>query len=95
VVIVGFLSGRSAAAFGRRRRGDVGLRPKVLGDEVGVLTKPVARAFDLDDDRMAEKAVEERGSDSGIAGDVTPFREAAVGGENHGALLISGVTSRK
>ena len=56
-----------------------------------MLTETVARSFDLDDDRMVEKAIEKRGGDDGIAEDVTPFGEAAIGGEDHGALLVSGV----
>lgn len=40
---------------------------------------------------MVQKAIEQRGGDDGIAEDVTPFGEAAVGGEDHGALLVSGI----
>ena len=56
-----------------------------------MLTEAVARAFDLDDDGMVEKPVEQRGGDDGIAEDLTPFSEAAIGGEDHGTLLVSGV----
>ena len=63
----------------------------MLGHEVGVLTQTIARAFDLDDDGVVQEAVEERGGDDGIAEDLAPFGEAAVGGQDHGALLVAGV----
>ena len=63
----------------------------MLGHEVGVLTQPVAGALDLDDDGVVEQAVEQRGGDDGIAEDLAPFGEAAVGGQDHGALLVAGV----
>ena len=40
---------------------------------------------------MMQKAVEQRGGDDGIAEDVSPLGEAAVRGEDHGALLVTGV----
>jgi len=43
-----------------------------------VLTKPVARAFDLDDDCMVQQSVEQRGGDNRIAEHLAPFGEAAV-----------------
>ena len=52
----------------------------MLGHEVGVLTKTIARAFDLDDDGVVQEAVEERRGDDGIAEHLTPFGKAAVGG---------------
>jgi hypothetical protein len=55
----------------------------VLGDEVGVLAEPVARSFDLDDDGVMEKSIEQRRGDDRVAEDVAPFGEAAVGGEDH------------
>ena len=51
----------------------------------------VAGALDLDDDGVVEQAVEQRGGDDGIAEDLAPFGEAAVGGQDHGALLVAGV----
>ena len=63
----------------------------MLWHEVGVLAQPIARALDLDDDGMVEQPVEQRGGDDGIAEDVAPFGEAAVGGEDHGALFVAGV----
>ena len=41
----------------RRRDGRVGA--DVLGDAVGVFAEPVARALDVDDDRVMEQAVEQ------------------------------------
>ena len=49
---------RPAASFWRRRRGDGGVRARVLGDEVGVGSKAVAGALDLDDDGVMQKPVE-------------------------------------
>src|SRR5271156_3008682 len=40
---------------------------------------------------MMEEPVEQRGSNDRIAEDVTPFGEAAVGGEDHRALFVAGV----
>ena len=57
-MIVGFLCRWTAAAFWSRRGSDVGLRTDVLGDEVGMLTKAIARALDLDDDGMVKEPVE-------------------------------------
>ena len=37
------------------------------------------------------QAIEERVGDDGIAEDVAPLGEAAVGGEDHGALRVAGV----
>ena len=56
-----------------------------------MLTQAIARALDLDHDGMVEQPVEERGGDDGIAEDLAPFGEAAVRGEDHGALFVAGV----
>jgi len=63
----------------------------VLRDQVGVGAEAIAGAFDVDDDGVVEQAVEERGGDDGIAEDVAPFGEAAIGREDHGALFVTGV----
>ena len=63
----------------------------MLWDEVGVLAQAVARPLDLDDDGMVKQAVEQSRGDDGIAEDLAPFGEAAVGGEDHGALLVAGI----
>ena len=60
-------------------------------DEIGVLAQAIAGALDLDDDGMVEQPIEQRGGDDGIAEDLAPFGEAAVGGEDHRALLVAGV----
>ena len=56
-----------------------------------MVAEPVAGAFDLDDDAVVQEAVEQRGGDDGIAEYLAPFGESAVGGEDHGALLVAGV----
>ena len=53
--------------------------------------KPVAGAFDLNDDGMVEQAVEQRGGNDGIAEGLAPFGKAAVAGEDHGAFFIASV----
>jgi hypothetical protein len=45
----------------------------------------------LQDDGMMQEAVEQRGGDDGIAADVSPLGEAAVRGEDHGALFVASV----
>ena len=40
---------------------------------------------------MVEQPVEEGGGDDWVAEDISPFGEAAVGGEDHGALFVAGV----
>ena len=56
-----------------------------------MLAKAIAGALDLNDDGMVKQAVQQRGCDHGIAEDLAPFGEAAVGGEDHGALFVAGV----
>ena len=63
----------------------------MLGHEIGMLAEPITRSFDLDDDGVVEEAIEQRGGDNGIAEDLSPFGEAAVGGEDHGAALVAGI----
>ena len=63
----------------------------MLGHEVGVLAQAVAGPLDLDDDSMVEQPIEQRGGNYRIAEDLTPFGKAAVGGEDHRALLVAGV----
>ena len=41
-------------------------RTDVLGNEVGVLAKAVAGAFDLDDDGVVQEPIEQRRGDDGI-----------------------------
>src|SRR5436305_228418 len=40
---------------------------------------------------MMQEAIKERGGDDGVAEDVPPLSEAAVGGEDHRALFVAGV----
>jgi len=56
-----------------------------------VLAHAVAGALDLNDDGVVQQAIQQRRGDNGIAEDLTPFGEAAVGCEDHGALFIAGV----
>jgi hypothetical protein len=39
--------------------GGVRLEAEVFGQEVGVLAQPIARPFDLDDNRVVKQSVEE------------------------------------
>ncbi len=61
----------------------------MVGYKIGVLTEPIARTFDLDDNGVMEQPVKEGGGDNGIAEDLAPFCEAAVRGEDNGAFLVS------
>jgi hypothetical protein len=63
----------------------------VLGDEIGVGEQAVACAFYLDDDSVVEEPVQQRGGNDGVAEHLSPFGEAAVGGEDHGGLLVAGI----
>jgi hypothetical protein len=56
-----------------------------------VLAESIAGALDLDDLGVMEQAIEQGGGDDLVAEDVAPFAEAAVGGEDHGAALVTGV----
>ena len=63
----------------------------MFGDEIGVLAQSVAGTLDLDDDGMVEQSVEQRRGDRGITKDLAPLGEAAIGGEDHGAIFVAGV----
>ena len=63
----------------------------MLRHEIGMLTQPVARAFNLDDDGVVKQPIEQRGGDDGIAEDLAPFGKAAVRGEDHGAALVASI----
>ena len=75
--------------MGRYRSSILGL--EVLRHECGVLAEAIAGSLDLYDLGVVEQAVEQRGGDDLVAEDVAPLAEAAVGGEDHGAALISSV----
>lgn len=51
----------------------------MFGHELGVLAEPIARSFDLDDDRMVKQAIEKCGCDDRVAEDFAPFGKAAEG----------------
>lgn len=51
----------------------------------------IARAVDLNDDCVMEQAVEQSRGHDCIAEDFAPFGEAAIGGEDHCALFVTGV----
>ena len=40
---------------------------------------------------MVKQAIEQRRGDHGVAKNFTPFGEAAIGGEDHGAALLAGI----
>ena len=60
-----------------------------------MLAEPVAGALNLDNDSVVEEAIEQCGGDHGIAEDLTPFREATIGGQDHGAAFVTGVDELK
>jgi hypothetical protein len=64
-----------------RRIGDRignGLRAHGFRDEVGVLAQTVAGAFDMHDDGMVQKSVEQRSRDHRISKNLAPFGKAAI-----------------
>ncbi len=76
-------------------RVDIGLRipldkdPDPSGPELSSIDR--LRSVDMDDDGVVQEPVEEGGGDDGVAEDLGPLGEAAVRGEDHGALLVAGV----
>ena len=54
-----------------------------------MFAQPVAGALDFDHDSVVKQAVEERGRDQVIAEYCAPVAEAAVGGDDHGAVLVA------
>ena len=63
----------------------------MLRHEFGMLSKPIAGAFDLHDDSVMEQSVQQRRGDDGIAEYVAPFSKATVRGEDHRPALIARV----
>jgi len=53
----------------------------VVGHKISVLTEPITRTLDLNDDGVVKQAIEECGGDNEIAEDLAPFCEAMVRGE--------------
>src|SRR6476619_5692931 len=78
------LSWRPATTFDDGWRGDEGFRAHVLGDEVGVLAEPVARALDLDDHGVVEQTVEQDSRADGVAEDVAPFQRFLLAPRSRG-----------
>ncbi len=60
------------------RRLDQGLRPDVLGHEIGVLPQAVAGPLDLHHHCVMEQTIQKSRRHHGIAEDLAPFRKAAV-----------------
>ena len=53
--------------------------------------QPVGVAFDLDHDGMVQQAVQQRGGHDDVTEDGAPVPEAAIRGEDGGALLVAGI----
>jgi len=88
-VIVRALLRWPPASFGRWRRGDGEDRSGVLRHEVGVGTQAVTGTFDLDDGGMMQQTIEPGRCHHWIPEHLAPFSKAAVGGEDHGLLLVT------
>src|SRR3954470_15619637 len=67
--------------------------PGVLRNEVGVLAHAVARALDLHHDGVVQQSVQQGGGDHRVRENLAPFGKAAIGRQDHGALLIARVRS--
>ena len=53
-----------------------------------MLAQSIRGALDFDDDGVMEEAVEQSGGEDVVADDVAPVPEAAIGGEDEGALFV-------
>ena len=62
-----------------------------LWNQVGMLAQPVAGTFNLNDDSVVQKSVQQGRRDDWIAENFPPFAEAAIGGQDHRAPLVAGV----
>src|SRR4051812_36386151 len=67
--------------------------PEVLRNEVGVLAHAVARALDLHHDGVVQQSVQQGGGDHRVGENLAPFGKAAIGRQDHGALLVARVRS--
>ena len=63
----------------------------MFGNELCVLTQPIALAFDLHDDGVVQQAIQQGAGDHGIAKDLAPLAESAITGEDQGAAFVAGV----
>jgi hypothetical protein len=68
-------------------------RPGTQGvwDQVDVLAEAITCALDLNDHGMVKQPVQQGRGDNGIAKHLAPFAKAAVGGQDHRALLVAGI----
>ena len=53
--------------------------------------QPIGMSLNLDDDGRVQQAVQQGGGHDVIAEDSAPVPEAAIGGEDGGALLVAGI----
>src|SRR3954447_27025719 len=67
--------------------------PEGLRNEVGVLAHAVARTLDLHNDGVVQQSVQQGGGDHRVRENLAPFGKAAIGRQDHGALLIARVRS--
>jgi len=61
----------------------------MLGQQVGMAPRAIARAIDLDAADVMQQALEQRGCDGGAAADLSPFGKAGVRGESHRSLYVA------
>jgi hypothetical protein len=81
-------SPRFSGLFGRPHQRS---RLQVFGDELGMLTQPIALTFDLHGDGVVQQAIQQRAGDHDIAEDLAPFAEAAVTGQDQRSAFAAGV----
>src|ERR1700760_2474955 len=62
-----------------------------LWNQVSMLAQPVAGTFNLDDHSVMQKSVQQGRRDDRIPENFAPLAEAAIGGQDHRALLIASV----
>ena len=55
----------------------------------------ISPCFEIECALVQNRRVDGAGSSNRIAEDIAPFGEAAVGGEDHGALLVAGIDGLK
>lgn len=54
-----------------------------------MLAQAIARALDLDDDRVVKRPIEQGSRNNRVSEDLAPFGEAAVRGQDHRPLLVA------
>src|SRR3954466_1777571 len=65
------------------------------GDGVAVATHAVAVAGDGEDGGVVQEAVEDGGGDGGVVEDLAPVGDAAVGGQDDGAVFVAAADDLK